>query len=235
MALALAGCAAAPPTAAPHLPQAPALRVRGAQVYRIVPRRSELRIRVYRGGALADLGHDHVIVTSAIDGCIYLHRTLAASGFEARVALERFKVDPPAARREEGRAFAGTLTTDDRAGTRKHMLGPVLDAERYPWLKLRSLSVEGSSWDPRINVRVTLHGVSRDYVVPTAVVRQPGRLTAIGGLTLKQSDFGITPFSVLGGGLKVRDRLQLIFHFVAKPMAPTVSACRPSGSRQRGP
>jgi hypothetical protein len=42
-------------------------------------------------------------------------------------------------------------------------------------------------------------------------------ITASGELTLKQSDFGITPFSVLGGALAVQDQLELRFELSAQP------------------
>jgi hypothetical protein len=35
-------------------------------------------------------------------------------------------------------------------------------------------------------------------------------------MSFNQSDFGIVPFSVLGGALQVRDRLDLSFRIVAQ-------------------
>lgn len=216
----LTGCATQSPAPNPGraLPPPPPLPTAGASVYHIIPQASELRIRAYRGGVLGDVGHNHVIVTSDIEGDIYLHPQIGASGFKLRIPLQSLSVDPAAARREEGADFEAKMTDDDRAGTRKNMLGPdLLDAAEYPTMTLRSIKVEGPPWYPRITVRVTLHGVSHDYVVPTAIVRGDRRLTAIGGLTLKQSDFGITPFSILAGALQVRDALRVSFRFVAAP------------------
>lgn len=220
--LLLSACASAPPAANPvgtkATTPAPPLPVAGATVYRVLPQESQLRIRVWRGGPLAGLGHNHVIVSAAVQGSIYLQPSIDKSGFELRVPLQSFKVDPSAARREEGADFASKVTADDRAGTRKNMLGADgLDAARHPVMTLRSIRIEGPAWYPRITVRITLHGVSRDYIVPTAIVRGNGRLTAIGGLHLKQSDFGIVPFSVLGGALQVRDAVDVSFRFVAAP------------------
>src|SRR5690242_5639237 len=45
-------------------------------VYRIVASRSSINIKVYRAGALAALGHNHVI-TASTDGFIYLADDLA--------------------------------------------------------------------------------------------------------------------------------------------------------------
>ena len=222
LAAALAGCATAPPAApsggSKAAQPAPPLPSQGATVYHIVPEKSELRLRVYRGGPLADLGHNHVVTTSDIKGKIYLHDHLADSGFELTVPVKSFALDKPEARRQEGQGFEGQLSPKDRQDTKDHMLGKDgLNADKYPSVKLRSISVAGPPWYPRITVRITLHGVSRDYVVPTAIVRQPDRLIAIGGLHIKQTDFGMTPYSAVGGGLVVKDGLDIAFRFVAEP------------------
>jgi len=233
LAVGLAGCAggpspgeSSPGEASPGEPgprtlaTATPLPTEGATEYRILPESSELRLRVYRGGPLADLGHNHVIVTSRIEGRLYLKPHLADSGFKLRVPVDGFRVDPPQARGQEGKDFEGRLSSEARQATRANMLGPdVLDAKTYPTITLRSLAMSGPPWYPRITLRITLHGVSRDYVVPTAIVREPHRLTAIGGLHLRQSDFGITPFTALGGGLRVKDGVDIAFHFVAAPVA----------------
>lgn len=218
--LLLTACATQPTSPGPAgtLPPAPPLPVEGATVYHIDQSQSQLRILVYRGGPLGDIGHNHVIVTSEIHGNIYLHDKLGRSGFALRIPLKSLRVDPVAARKQAGDGFESRVTDEDRAGTRRNMLGPdVLNAARYPTMTLRSINVEGPPWRPRITVRVTLHGRSHDYVVPTAIVRSDDRLVAIGALTLKQTHFGITPFSVLGGALQVKNKVKVRFRLAATP------------------
>jgi hypothetical protein len=48
-------------------------------------------------------------------------------------------------------------------------------------------------------------------------------VSASGTALLKQSDFGITPFSVGAGLLSVRDELEVRYHIVAQRMRPGVS------------
>lgn len=218
--LVLSACAVRPLPTTESLPPAPPLPVAGATVYRVLPEASELRIRVYRGGPLGDVGHNHVVVASDVKGVVYVQPSITASGFKLEVPLHGLRVDPPAARRTAGAGFESSVSDDARTDTRNNMLGPeVLAAERYPVMTLRSLKVEGPQWYPRITVRVTLHGVSHDYVVPTAITRRHGRLTAIGGLKLQQTGFGITPFSVLGGALQVQDAVGVSFKIVAQAAA----------------
>ncbi len=88
------------------------------------------------------------------------------------------------------------------------MLGPrEFDAKHYPDLTLRSVAVTGPASHPKIVLRVGLHGAHHEYTVPTTIVRSDHRLVAIGRLVVRQSDFGITPFSILAGGLRVADSL----------------------------
>lgn len=220
----LGGCAGAP-TAAPAqtggtLAAPPPLPRQGATAYHVVQADSQLRLRVYRTGPLAALGHNHVISTSDIRGTVYLQPKLERSGFKLRIPLKSFVVDKAAQRAQEGKGFEGEPSASARAGTRANMLGSaVLDAAKYPAMTLRSLGIVGPPWYPRIAVRVRLHGTSHDYVVPTALFHAPhGRLVATGGLTLKQSDFGIKPFSILNGGLRVRDTVDVSFHLVLAPV-----------------
>jgi hypothetical protein len=215
-----AACGSGPPARTPspeaELPAAPPLPVAGASRYRIDPDASEMRILVYREGPLAEFGHNHVIVAGAVEGEVYLATPLRDSGFQVRIPVEALVVDPPAARAEEGGDFAKPLSGQARAATRENMLGPsVLDAERYPDIRVRSLGLHGPGWGPDLEVRITLRGVERDLTVPVALQRDGDRLAVTGLLELKQTDFGLVPFSAMGGGLRVADRIRVRFHLVA--------------------
>lgn len=207
---------AAEPPAAETLSPAPPLAAAGSIHYRIAAQDSKLRILVYRGGPLAQFGHNHVIAAHGLEGGVYLNPQLHASGFRFHIPVAGFEVDPTAAREEEGKDFATRPSPEAVAGTRKNMLGAkVLDAEHYPEITVRSLAVNGPEWAPDITVRITLHGVSRDLVIPVALWREGNRINVTGTTRLKLTDFGMTPFSVMGGGLRVEDGIKVRFHIVA--------------------
>lgn len=204
------------PAAAPELPALPGLPVEDAVHYRIDPDGSELRILLFRGGPLAEFGHNHVVVADDMSGDAYLAAEFRDSGFRLRIPVSDFKVDPPSARREEGGVFAKELSAEARDSTRKNMLGPnVLDAKSHPVIDIRSVTIKGPGWGPDITVRITLHGVSRDVTVPVAVEYGENRLRITGLMELKQTDFGITPFSAMSGGLRVQDRIRIRFRITA--------------------
>ena len=55
------------------------------------------------------------------------------------------------------------------------------------------------------------------FDVPVRIERGKASLTASGQLTLNQTDFGITPMSVMAGAMVVQDQMALTFKIVAGP------------------
>jgi hypothetical protein len=180
------------------------------------PARSEIRLRVYRDGPLARFGHNHVIV-GPVRGEIRDGDRAADSGFRLEVPVDALVVDPPAARAEEGEDFASDVSDEARRGTRENMLGPaLLDAGTSPVVSIESLSLTGPRWNPTVLARVTVRDASRTVRFPAAVADAPDGLTVIASFRIGQSDFGLAPFSVLGGGLLVRDAIDVRLRIVAR-------------------
>lgn len=198
------------------LPPLPTPDLSGTTLYRVGPA-SEAHVLVYRGGALARLGHNHVMTSRSISGRVWLHPRLERSGFELAFPVAGLIVDDPDARRAAGSEFPPEIPQADRDGTRRNMLRTeVLDGERFPIVALRSARVVGALPSLTITVRVTLKDVSRDIEVPATVAVDGARLTASGEFDLLQSDFGIEPFSIGLGALTVQDRLRVKFDIVAE-------------------
>lgn len=215
----LTACQTAPTTGAvaPSTAPLPALPVPGALHYVIDPKLSDVRFLVYKAGALASFGHDHVIQAKDMQGDVYLAKDFTASGFSLTLPVSGFVVDDPAARSVEGPDFAKQPSQAAIDGTRKNMLGPdLLDADHYPDVTIRSVKFSGPDWGPDATVRIELHGATRDITVPIAVERSGDTLTVTGSFDFKQTDFGLKPFSALGGGLQVADGMRVRFRLVAQ-------------------
>jgi len=213
--LILAGCTPLPPPAPVATPlAAPAAAVAAAPAATPVPAAAPLQIdsaasliavTVRRGGVLARLGHDHVVAARTITGTV----TPAEQRAQFQFRLDQLTVDEPALR-----AIAGLdkqPSQDAIDGTRTNMLTRVLDADRYPLVQVR---VTGAG--PLLRAAITLHGVTRDYDIPVAIDKRDGSLTVTGTVNLKQTDFGLVPFSVMGGAMAVQDQLELRFTLVAR-------------------
>ncbi len=198
------------------LPPVPTADLRGATIYEVDPRASNLHILVYRGGALARLGHNHVMTAQRLSGSVWIQSTLAKSGFRFSFPVAAVSVDDPAARHAAGVDFPPEIPPADRDGTRRNMLRPeVLDAENHPTITLESVRIAGTLQAPELTARITIKQVSRDVPIAAAVKIEGATLAANGEFEIRQSDFGIEPFSMALGALQVQDRLKVRFRIVA--------------------
>ena len=183
-------------------------RAAGQDVLAIDHVKSVVAITVRRGGTLARLGHDHVIASHSVEGYV-------APGMQ-KTAL-RFKLSEMVVDEAPLRALAGLPpppSTDAIFATRRNMLEYVLEAEKFPWLVVQA---EQASGNPALlNADITLHGETRRYSVPVAIERKDGALRATGAFNVKQTDFGIKPFSVMGGAMVVQDQIELRFDISAR-------------------
>jgi len=195
------------------------LAQRGGQLYVIDAARSRLLIYAYRGGTMARLGHNHVLRATQINGYVHVPASAAATGarFDLRVPLAQLLIDEPELRAATGDAFAGERSAADIASTQHNMLGPDnLDAARFPDVRVHASAISGD-WPALVaDIEITLHGVTRAMTVPLLVHHEQAELTVTGALALRQSDFGITPYSALLGLLAVQDAVTIRFELIAR-------------------
>jgi len=153
-----------------------------------------LKIRVYKSGFFSAFAHNHEIEAPIAQGRVELPTspsvTLLVDARKLRV------LDPE-------------LAVGKRAEVQKTMEGPqVLDSSRFPEISFQSTAIKkmgADHWTVRGNL--TLHGQTRPVVVD--VVLSDGHYR--GSATLKQRDFGITPVSIAGGTVKVKDQVKIEF------------------------
>ena len=211
-----AGCAelrrveapVAPPAGFPEGYYRQALEA-GKPVYRVDPRESLVVIEVRRGGSLARLGHDHVVASHDAAGYVAPGEGRADLYF----ALARLVVDEPGLRKEAG--FDTQPTESDIEGTRSNMLNHVLEAEQFPYAVIAVKDADAKDKNATLAVTIILHGQTRSFAVPSQIEADGGTITVSGKLAFNQTDFGITPYSLLGGAIAVKDGLELHFRIRA--------------------
>jgi hypothetical protein len=181
----------------------------GEPAYRIDPGTSRILIYVYRDGSLARIGHDHVVASREVRGYALIPDSLAGARTDFYFRAASLTVDETELRNNAG--FTSELSAEDVESTRQRMLRAVLDAEKYPFVQIHAVPASGKLPDLGLNVEVTLHGVTRTLQMPAKLAVDKGRFSVQGQADIRQSDFGITPFSVLGGALAVKDELHIIF------------------------
>jgi polyisoprenoid-binding protein YceI len=185
----------------------------GAAVYAVDSGASLVAVTVRRAGLMARLGHDHVVASHTLAG----YAAPGAGRADVSFRVDQMTVDEAQLLRDAD--IATQPSPQAIEGTRKNMLGPVLDAQRHPVVTLHA----EREADGRLRVAVTLHGVTRWLELPAAVQVDAAQVTASGTARLKQTDFGISPFSVGGGLLSVNDELGVRYHIVARRRTPPVS------------
>lgn len=222
----LFGCTASPPVPPPRAESQQtkagptdlrtlylALGASGGSVFRLDPQSSTVRIFVFRGGAAARLGHNHVLSAPRFDGYVFIPKSGPADGrFDLEFRLEELELDAPQIRSSLGGAFSTALSPSDIERARAHMLGEQnLQAQHFPLVRIHSLRIVGDAPKFAALVQVELHGQQREIWVPLQVEGLPDRITASGSFVLRQTDFSVQPFSVLGGLLMVHDEVLIEF------------------------
>jgi hypothetical protein len=179
----------------------------GKNILRIDAQKSMVVFEVRRAGAFARFGHDHVVASHDVKGYVAPDDNRA----DLLVRLDQLVIDEPDLRAQAG--FTTRPSADDIAGTRHNMLSKVLDADRFPDAVMRIARKDDGSM---LSVTITLHGTTRTFDVPAKIEMQPGSMIVSGEMHFNQTDFGITPLSILNGAIQVADRLDMHFHIVAR-------------------
>lgn len=160
--------------------------------------RSVVTVRVYKGGLFSSFGHDHEIRAPIKDGAV-----------DEEKGTVWFVVDARSLRVRDA-----DTSERDQAEIQATMLGPkVLDSEQFREIRFHSTEVNRHSKDQwTVRGDLTLHGQTRP--VQAEVERQNGGYR--GSAQLRQKDFGISPVSVAGGAVKVKDEVHIEFEIVQK-------------------
>jgi hypothetical protein len=193
------------------------------KLYRLDDTQSELRVLVYRAGSLARFGHNHVMVNRALRGAVNVADTPGASGFWLNVPAAAFVVDDAQARAAEGADFAAEVPDDARSGTLQNMLGAaVLDAAEFPQIAVRSVAISSpqDAAGPRgltATLAVSVAGHESRIEAPFNLQSDPQQVSATGTVQLRQTDLGLTPYSLMLGALQVQDTVTIKFKIVALP------------------
>lgn len=188
----------------------------GGTLFRLDPQTSHIRIYAFRGGKAARLGHNHILSAPQFDGYCYLAPdAVGGSRFDLLFRLDQLTFDDPAHRAALGASFSAPIPDDSIEATRQNMLGDKnFQAQDFPMVRIQSIQIVGEAPKFAAQIALELHGQTRDSWIALTVHELPDALSVEGAFVLRQSDFGIKPFSVLGGFLAVRD--EVVVEFVLK-------------------
>jgi polyisoprenoid-binding protein YceI len=168
------------------------------------PANGSITVRTGRSGAAAKAGHDLLIDVTEWQA------TVEIGDGPTPVGVVQLDADATSLRVREGTGGMQALGEDDKASIRETIDEDVL--KQQP-VEFRSTSMEVSSDGDRIAVQgdLTLVGATRPIAVELTVGAD-GRLS--GSVTIKQTDWGISPYSALFGALKVADDVEVAIDVV---------------------
>lgn len=160
--------------------------------------KSALTVRVYKSGLFSAFAHDHEI-----------HAPIQAGNLDEEKRSIDFKV------KSGDLKVLDPGTSDGEKSQVQHNMqsSKVLDVEHYPEISFRSTSIEPSGQNKwTVQGDLTLHG--QTHPVKVEVEGSSGHYR--GSARLKQTDFGITPITIGGGAIKVKDEVRIEFEIAAK-------------------
>jgi polyisoprenoid-binding protein YceI len=155
---------------------------------------STVTVRVCKSGFLSAFGHNHEIQAPIQSGEVKESDSLSV---ELQVDARKLRVLDP------------EVSEGTRAQIQDTMQGiQVLDVVHFSEIRFQSTAVEPKGPDHWIvHGSLALHGKDRPVAVEVTLKGEHYR----GSATLKQTDFGITPVTVAGGTVKVKDEVKIEF------------------------
>jgi YceI-like domain len=162
------------------------------------PQNAELLVRTGRTGAAAKAGHDLLIEVTSWSGTLEI-------GNEPGQSSVALRADGGSLRVREGTGGIQSLSDEDKDGISKTIDDEVL---RRSAIEFHSTAVEGDPGGSRLRVQGELELMGRRRPVQFELeLGDDGTLT--GSAIVKQSDWGIKPYGILFGTMKVTDEVEV--------------------------
>jgi polyisoprenoid-binding protein YceI len=169
---------------------------------------SKFTVKAFATGMLSALGHSPTFAVRDFSGEATWDTTSRQAWLRMQIRANSLQV-------------MDDIKSKDRREIETVMNQSVLESEKYP-----DIVFEGTGASPNqvgegryqinLNGNLSLHGVSGSLMVPIQLTFLGEMLRASGECSIAQSDYGIQPVSVAGGGLKLKDELKFTFDIVAR-------------------
>jgi polyisoprenoid-binding protein YceI len=180
---------------------APGVQQPDSTVY-LVTRASELAVETSKAGLFGMFGHTHRIRATSFEGrVIYVPQHPEASSVTIRLPTDSLEV-------------VSTDTSEQRK-VGANMKVDVLDVAHFPDMAFASTALK---WDGRkvhMTADLTMHGQTRPVEIDAEPVITADTLRVSVRFTVKQTTFGIHPFSTAAGTVKVGDDVEFDIKLVA--------------------
>ena len=176
--------------------------------YQLDPEESHIRVKVYRSGTLARLGHNHTIRFDQPKGYLHLNEDNRYQT-EVNLDIQQVVVDDAKDRRWAGRHFPDNIKDDAKQGTRDNLLSEaVLNAQQFPTILGSAEGFWGGLTPVNTFINVDLQG--RQHSLPISLeIDQKQRLKLTGEWRVLHRELGLKPFSAFNGAIRVEEAMDI--------------------------
>jgi polyisoprenoid-binding protein YceI len=178
--------------------------------------------RVYgKVGTATRLGHAHGVEGKLKSGTI----TLGAGG-ELVFDMSSFKADTQEARKKVGLERKKVTENEAKKVNQTMRSAAVLDVEKFPTATYKIIAIKpaekqeaGAPGSYHVNGRFTLHGAEQPLQFKAKLERTDKKdaLKLRGTFVIKQTDYGMKPYSAAGGLAKSSDELEILGELLLSP------------------
>jgi polyisoprenoid-binding protein YceI len=177
--------------------------------FNIVAGESSFTVFVAKDGALARLAHDHNMGVKTFSGKVTIQNN--------NPSASTLELDADA----RSLVILDQISAKDKAEITNNMNNSVLESAKFPKIAFRSTSISnftqnGTNASFTVNGDLTLHGATKRIAIPVNVAQSGASLRATGTYMLRQTDFGIKPYSAFLGAIKIKNEVVIKFNIVAK-------------------
>jgi polyisoprenoid-binding protein YceI len=189
-----------------------------AAAYEVDCEASRIYVKV---GSASRLGHEHGVEGKLKSGTL----TFGGDG-ELVFDMESFTADTAEARKRVGLEKKKVSANEAKKVTETMRGADVLGVAEHPKATFRITSItpldKQAVSEPgayQVEGSFTLHGTEQKLPFKAKVERgdKEGQLRMTGAFTIKQTDFGIKPYSAAAGLAKVADQLEISGDLILKP------------------
>jgi len=170
---------------------------------------SRFAVQAFATGLLSSFGHNPTIAIRDYDGEIECDPdTFDKAHVRVTVRTNRMEVQDE-------------MKRDDLRKLEQEMYGKILEAERFPVAEFQSKQITIQKMGNDLLVAhvagdLAFHGATQSHSFDARVTIMGPTLRISGEFPLRQSDYGIKPFSFAGGALKLKDELKFSFELIAR-------------------
>jgi polyisoprenoid-binding protein YceI len=176
--------------------------------FKIDASKSRFMVKASVGGLFSFAGHDHNIAIRNFSGDVeFNYGTVEPASMQMTIKADSL-------------AITDKVSESDKQKIETTMRDEVLEVSKYPDITFKTTSVSANKQDEgkyqaKLTGNLTLHGTTKQLVVPATLEFSENQVTAKGQFSIRQTSFGIKPVSVAGGTVKVKDELKFTFDVVA--------------------